>query len=107
MDIENVSKVNSNYGSAEAVKKTNTSTDASRAAAVAVDRSAEVAAKAVTATEESGFGDGRKNTHQVRLRLMMPSRMRTAKCSIHAVSIHITRRRTVYPLKCWMQIHRK
>lgn len=60
MDIENVSKVNSNYGTAEAVKITNTSADASRAAAVAVERSAEMASKAVTATEESGFGDGKK-----------------------------------------------
>lgn len=60
MDIENVSKVNSNYGTAEAVKITNTSADASRTAAAAVDRSAEMAARAVTAVEESGLGDGKK-----------------------------------------------
>lgn len=60
MDIESVSKVNSNYGTAEAVKITNTSADASRAAAVEVERSAEMASKAVTAIEESGFGDGKK-----------------------------------------------
>lgn len=62
MDIENVSNVNSNYSTAETVKVVNTSAETSQAAAAAaaVERSAEMAAKAVTAAEESGFGDGKK-----------------------------------------------
>lgn len=60
MDIENVSNVNSNYSTAETVKVVNASAETSQAAAAAVERSAEVAAKTVMATEESGFGEGKK-----------------------------------------------
>lgn len=60
MDIENVSKVNSNYSTAETVKTTNTQAETSRAAAAAVERSAEVAAKTVTAMEESALGEGKR-----------------------------------------------
>lgn len=60
MDIENVSNVNSNYSTAETVKVANTSAETAQTAAAAVERSAEVAAKTVTAAEESAFGDGKK-----------------------------------------------
>lgn len=62
MDIENVSNVNSNYSTAETVKVVNTSAETSQTAAAAVERSAEAAAKTVTAMEESGSSE-KKNEH--------------------------------------------
>lgn len=60
MDIENVSNVNSNYSSAESVKAANIAAETSQAATAAVERTAEMAAKTVTAAEESAFGEGKK-----------------------------------------------
>ena len=60
MDIENVSNVNSNYGTAETVKTTNTAAEISHSAAAAVERSVERESKAVTAAEESASADSKK-----------------------------------------------
>lgn len=58
MDIENVSNVNSNYTAAESVKSTGVSAESSRAAAV--EQSAEVAAKTVTAAQNEGGANDEK-----------------------------------------------